>query len=80
MKDKKRGFTAWLKRQHKRTGSIGDLSRDIRNDPNWPQNGSYRVFADYLMARGATEGEIVALYNSWCEWSKDRFGEIRVTI
>jgi len=73
------GFSKWLKRQHRRKDAIGDLSRDIRNDPSWPkQVRKYAYFVGYVENSGLPEGALAALYSAWCEWSEKFYGQVRL--
>ena len=64
-------FTDWLLQQADRDDPVGDLSRDVARDPDWP--GSSRSLSRllvYLHNRGACEGAIAVLRAAWREWQR----------
>lgn len=65
-------FNAWLQRQHTRTDAIGDLARDMRNDPHWPKRKrSLARYSDHIRVSSYSEGALQALYYAWYEWGKE---------
>jgi len=70
MENNKVSFTRWLKRQHKRDDPIGDLSKDARHDPDWPQARKLKSFLIYLTERGACRNAKLALQKAWAEYEE----------
>jgi uncharacterized protein YozE (UPF0346 family) len=63
-------FIEWLVRQAYRDDPVGDIARDMLDDPQWPRHG--RILADfsvYLGSVGASELALQALQQAWDEWS-----------
>lgn len=67
-----RSFREWLRDQCMRTDSIGDLSRQMREDPDWPLNVQLGALSDYIRA-SPKYGAVAtpALYSAWCMWRGD---------
>lgn len=65
-------FTKWLLQQAGRDDPIGDLSRDVARDPDWPAGSDANLgeLAGYLRSMGACRGALQALRKAWREWSK----------
>jgi hypothetical protein len=65
---KKVGFTAWLKEQHHRDDPVGNLSRDMREDKDWPGRARHRGLRSHLESRGAIGKGLQALDDAYTEW------------
>lgn len=61
-------FSRWLRRQRRRDDAVGDLARDVREDPDWPGR-TLRTMHNYLLDVGACDGANDALHAAWAEWS-----------
>ncbi|MER7693183.1 YozE family protein [Streptomyces sp. NPDC097610] len=55
---KPKSFTAWLKTQTDRNSDIGDLARDVANDPNWPSRKGRSGQRAYLEECGSIPAAI----------------------
>lgn len=63
------GFTRWLCRQWRRDDPVGDLARDVRQDPDWPSRArTLAAYERYLVECGACDGAVRALRRAWHEW------------
>jgi hypothetical protein len=63
-------FPDWLVRQAHRDDPVGDIARDMLDDPRWP-NGERLLaeYFDYLIAERASQLALQALQQAWDEWS-----------
>lgn len=63
-------FMLWLVRQMERDDAVGDIARDLLDDPYAPRDGtSIADYRDYLVALGASVPAITALEQAWQEWT-----------
>lgn len=62
----KSGYRKWLDQQVHRQDVVGDLARDVQNDPNDPQNTN-QMF-DRMVSAGADYHAFRALDVSLAEW------------
>lgn len=63
-------FIDWLIRQAHRDDPIGDIARDMLDDPHWPESGTILAdFRDYLTSVRASDLALQALQQAWNEWS-----------
>ena len=66
----KPSLKSWLLSQHRRDDVVGDLARDVRQDPSFPKgtvgNLTLRL---YLRDHGACYGAVSALSTAWKEWT-----------
>jgi len=46
-------FYTWIRQFQNQENSIGDLSLDILNDPNFPKTKNYDIMLDYLKSVNA---------------------------
>jgi len=74
----KQSFTQWLLQQAGRDDIVGDLSRDVDRDWEWPEysDKSLRKLLAYLVGRGACDGAIAALRAAWEEWQEVTRGPV----
>ena len=63
-------FSSWLKRQRHKDSAVGDLSRDVCHDSDWPRGRTLKRFLDYLTGRYACPGAIQALQQAWAEFEQ----------
>lgn len=71
---RQRDFNAWLRDQCERTDAIGDLSRQMRDDPKWPMMrvANLGQLSDYIRASPYYGPKATpALYSAWCLWRGD---------
>ncbi|KQM77974.1 hypothetical protein ASE74_16420 [Pedobacter sp. Leaf216] len=61
----KLSFTIWLKKQKNRDSPLGDLSREMNNDKNWPSHNDHQSYEDYLYSHGAGWQAIDTLKKAW---------------
>ena len=68
---KEPSFTAWLRAQKKRQDPVGDLSRDMRSDGEWPRvpGAGLPLYTQHLEECGACDGAFRALKRAYAEWS-----------
>jgi uncharacterized protein YozE (UPF0346 family) len=69
---KPKSFTAWLKTQTDRDSGIGDLARDVANDPNWPSRRNQAGQLAYLEECGAIPAAIEMFENAWVRYEAYR--------
>jgi hypothetical protein len=62
-------FKSWLRAQHRRDDSIGDLSRDVRQDAEWPLSQDIPELIERLYMLGASGACMEALILAHREWS-----------
>lgn len=62
-------FTRWLKEQSRRTDRVGDLARDVRDDPHWPPRRTLVGFRRYLEEQNACRAAVDTLGKAWAEWT-----------
>ncbi|OMI87844.1 hypothetical protein BSZ07_20550 [Streptomyces sp. M1013] len=65
---KPKTFTAWLKTHADHRTAIGDLARDVSNDPDWPSHKGRQGQLDYLEERGAIDAAIETLERAWSQY------------
>ncbi len=62
-------FSFWLAQQARRDDPVGDIARDMLDDPDWPQGdftlADYRM---YLESVRASQSALAALQQAWDEW------------
>jgi len=65
------GFSHWLRRQSRRDDPVGDLSRDVLLDVDWPEGGfRLKPFRLYLSKKGS-DGAKEALLRAWREYQEE---------
>lgn len=71
-----KSFTNWIKGQVRRNDSIGDIAREIRQDPCWPgRSRSKQTFLNHLLYEHEASPEaLTALEKAYQEWEVS-FGE-----
>ena len=47
---------------------MGDLSRDIDDDSNFPKKNDYKLILDYLRDENACDGAIQTFKDSWSKY------------
>jgi uncharacterized protein YozE (UPF0346 family) len=63
-------FRDWLIRQAHRDDPVGDIARDMLDDPEWPaSDGILAEHRDYLTSVNASPVALNALQQAWDEWS-----------
>ena len=63
-------FRDWLIRQAHRDDPVGDIARDMLDDPDWPAgDGILADYRDYLTSVSASSLALAALQQAWDEWS-----------
>jgi hypothetical protein len=62
-------FTAWLRAQRHRSGSIGSLATDMAGDGGWPEPASLEDLHTYLDQFGSPWFVHHALDEAWKEWT-----------
>ncbi|WP_129306565.1 YozE family protein [Streptomyces sp. L2] len=67
-----KSFTAWLKTQTDRESGIGDLARDVSNDPDWPSRKGQSGQRAYLEERGAIPAAIEMFEDAWVRYEAYR--------
>lgn len=68
----KMGFKKWLKKYEKDDTAIGDLARDVRDDPNWPKRSTYRKIKNYFFDINACEGAVQSFEKAWVIYLEER--------
>jgi uncharacterized protein YozE (UPF0346 family) len=64
-------FYEWLATQAQRSDPIGDLAKDVVNDPNAkPLRNYLSDWVRYLRAKGALPAAIAALTQAWSEYQR----------
>jgi hypothetical protein len=66
----KPSFSLWLYRQRGRQDPVGDLARDVRDDPYWPKAAMYREYRAYLVHHDASRDCLAALKRARDEWQQ----------
>lgn len=70
---KNQTFYSWLKRQACRDDPVGDLARDAKRDPNYPERRrTYNGWLKYLCQQGACQRTIDAFKRAWGEWTEQK--------
>lgn len=67
-----KSFSAWLKTHKSQDNAIGDLARDVSDDPDWPARKGRQGQLDYLEGRGAIPAAIETLERAWTEYEAYR--------
>jgi uncharacterized protein YozE (UPF0346 family) len=63
-------FKAWLQLQKKRDDPVGDLSRDVLKDREWPITQDMVKLRQYMVKRGSVESALTALDRAYSEYQK----------
>lgn len=69
---KKESFHSWLKKRHEQDNAIGDLARDVMQDPNFPKrtkNGEKVV--DYIKSCGGCILAIRTVEDAWNKYESE---------
>ncbi|MEB3191101.1 MAG: YozE family protein, partial [Snowella sp.] len=62
-------FRQWLLPQIERPDRVGDIARDVEDDPGFPQEiNRYEELEDYLLLKGACEAAIDSSKEAWLEY------------
>lgn len=70
-------FYVWLLKQDKKNSPIGDVARYVKSDPLFPRAGSsIKLFKDYFLKNSVDSLLILALEDSWLEYSESSVSEI----
>ena len=65
-------FTAYLRRQTRRQGPVGDIAREVQEDPNWPEGvGDIDGLHDYLNTHTTYAPAHEALDMAWDEYQTE---------
>lgn len=67
-------FRSWLRRFEEDDSAIGDLARDVRNDPEWPNSdgGELPRYVEHLTVQGAEPRVLVVLHEAWAAYAGER--------
>ncbi|MGW1504696.1 YozE family protein [Streptomyces mirabilis] len=69
---KPKSFTAWLKTQADRESGIGDLARDVANEPEWPSRKGRSGQRAYLEECDAIPAAIEMFEDGWVRYEAYR--------
>ncbi|MEY9979037.1 YozE family protein [Lysinibacillus sp. RC79] len=58
-------FNKWLKRLVYEDSPIGDLARDNKVDPTFPDSDSYNELYDYLISQKASDLCLLSFDKAW---------------
>lgn len=59
-------FRTWLRQFRDDESAIGDLARDVLDDPDWPRGrGSLTRYVEHLEEAGAVDDAIATLRAAW---------------
>jgi len=61
-------FRVWLRHFIKDDTAIGDLSRDVDNDSNFPTKNDYNLILTHLQNLNACDGAIDTFKVSWSDY------------
>jgi uncharacterized protein YozE (UPF0346 family) len=62
-------FRVWIRQFIEDNNAIGDLSRDINEDSNFPKKNDYNTLLVYLKDRDACDNAIQTLKESWYQYT-----------
>jgi len=61
-------FRVWLRHFIEDNTAIGDLSRDVDNDSNFPTKNDYNLILNHLQNLNACDGAIDTFKVSWSDY------------
>ncbi len=65
-----RGFTQWIKTQTWRQDFVGDLAKDISNDPDFPRSvPDFETLAEYVYKKTKDETVLHAAQRAWNQFA-----------
>lgn len=67
-------FRTWLRQFEGDHSAVGDLARDVRNDPDWPDPDGSELprYEEHLTDQGAETRVLAVLRAAWTAYAGDR--------
>ena len=63
-------FNDWLRRHKNRDSPLGDLSKEMINDNNWPSYTTLEEYQAYILTLHLPRGASAALHNAWKNYQR----------